>query len=643
MLLTAAAALFCNFTVPSHPPSLPAARAFIASSLAAASFHLASDLVICLAPGVHDVSSSPHLLLPHHSVQSGPGRIVWRGGGAAQLSGGAQVTGWAAATLGGSPVFVAPLPPPVLAAGTIVRQLWVAGSRAARTVVQAVAPFLGGCAGWSSALTSGFTCSSVPPAWLVNSTRGIEFTWPIVLHNWVSPRCTVASIVPLPPPQGGITGPLPGVSAVSADGLLPRGNVTGHVEYAGDFADVEGCAGACVSAAACTGYTWHDASVGGGYANECFFRIDGEWAPTSGWAGHFSGRKQTSGEFNITLAAPCGLYLLAEGGALPVTAEAAPVFPLPAGSFFHDLEGGLLYYALAANQTALDLESDAWVAAQEVLMGLEGVSGHVFEGVGFSYGAWGQANSGDGFVDSQAAVYACTPGAPFCVAAADGGAVGRAAAVARGGAGSGGAAGSAEPRGNVRVSGGSGVAFLGCTFTHLGAAYALSIMGGAKNPSVTGCNFSDLSGGFLKLGSVSVAQNGGSDPSLWDSGASITHNVAEDMAVEYDGACGYFGGFLFSADVSHNSVSDAGYSGFSQGWGWGTVFPQGVGNNTISFVSGALARPAQAPHACSIAFSPPPPHTHTLTTRHPHVPFMRANRTKSATSCGCCGMGAGFT
>ena len=55
------------------------------------------------------------------------------------------------------------------------------------------------------------------------------------------------------------------------------------------------------------------------------------------------------------------------------------------------------------------------------------------------------------------------------------------------------------------------------------------------------------------------------------------------MAVEYDGACGYFGGFLFSADVSHNSVSDAGYSGFSQGWGWGTVFPLGVGNNTISF------------------------------------------------------------
>jgi hypothetical protein len=28
---------------------------------------------------------------------------------------------------------------------------------------------------------------------------------------------------------------------------------------------------------------------------------------------------------------------------------------------------------------------------------------------------------------------------------------------------------------------------------------------------------------------------------------------------------------------------DAGYSGFSQGWGWGTEFPVGVGNNTISY------------------------------------------------------------
>jgi len=64
-----------------------------------------------------------------------------------------------------------------------------------------------------------------------------------------------------------------------------------------------------------------------------------------------------------------------------------------------------------------------------------------------------------------------------------------------------------------------------------------------------------------------VAAAGSSDPGAWDAFASVTGNTAEDMALEYDGACGYFGGFLYSADVSHNTVRDAGYSGFSQGWG----------------------------------------------------------------------------
>jgi hypothetical protein len=41
--------------------------------------------------------------------------------------------------------------------------------------------------------------------------------------------------------------------------------------------------------------------------------------------------------------------------------------------------------------------------------------------------------------------------------------------------------------------------------------------------------------------------------------------------------------YLFSSDISHNTISNAGYSGVSLGWGWGTVFPAGCGNNTISY------------------------------------------------------------
>jgi hypothetical protein len=454
----------CAFTAPAGPngDGLASARAFLASALASRNHTLSEDLVICLAPGIHSVALQSHALTSAHGVRGGAGRVVWRGGsGAAAISGGLQVTGWVPTSLAGRAAFVAPVPSPLAAAGVAVRQLWVRGARAARTRVEGAA--LGACAPWRGAGgAAGLECASVPAAWALNSTTAIEFTWPIVVRNWIAPRCTLASV------RGG----------------------------------------------------------------------------------------------NVTLAAPCGAFLAARwGGKLdsPVSIEAAPAFPLPAGVFWHDRDGGRLFYAPAANQTAADLEADSWVAAQEVLSSLEDVSGHTFEGVNFTYGAWGQANSGEGFVDDQAAVFACSAGNPLC----EGGA--------------------AEPRGNVRVVGGAGVTFVGCAFSHLGAAYALSIMGGAKDPVVRSCAFTDLSGGFLKLGSVTMAQNGGTNASLWDAGASITHNTASDMAIEYGGACGYFGGFLFSATVSHNTVADAGYSGFSQGWGWGTLFPAGAGNNTISY------------------------------------------------------------
>ena len=85
-----------------------------------------------------------------------------------------------------------------------------------------------------------------------------------------------------------------------------------------------------------------------------------------------------------------------------------------------------------------------------------------------------QPNTPDGFVDGQSATYLCTPGEPNC----DVGAVGSGAA--------GVPTGTAEPRGNVRVSGGADIAFVNCTFTALGAPYALSIMEGSQRPHVSG-------------------------------------------------------------------------------------------------------------------------------------------------------------
>ena len=95
-----------------------------------------------------------------------------------------------------------------------------------------------------------------------------------------------------PGPQGGMSGPFEGVSVVSnTPGLTPGGNVSGVIEYGGSFASAAGCAAACAAAAECASYTWHDASVTGGWAQECFFRVDGTYQPSSPWPDHFSGAK----------------------------------------------------------------------------------------------------------------------------------------------------------------------------------------------------------------------------------------------------------------------------------------------------------------------------------------------------------------
>jgi hypothetical protein len=457
---------YCNMTFPASATSLQQARKALSSILQESNGALSSDLSICLLPGAHSVTAHPHALDASHSVRSGPGRVVWRGvGPGVQISGGAQVVSWVQGTLGGGDVYVAPVPGAV-APGSIIRNLWVAGVRASRTSISQPSSFLRGMKPWVGADSVGYTVGAVPSSWLFNGTTAIEFTYPIVVKNWISPRCTVASILGL----------------------------------------------------------------------------------------------------NITLASPCGLFLHSrqEGAALvaPAVIEAAPVFPLAPGTFFHDVSGGALYYALASGQSAADLATSAFIAAQEVLLDAVNVSGHVYQGLQFVFGSWSQVNTRDGYVDTQAAVYECSPGSERC---ATGLALPPGISTA---SGSGVPTGSAEPLGNVRVSGGENCAFEGCTFAHLGAAYALSVMGGSHAVQVFNNTFYDLSGGFLKLGSINPTGHAGSaDPADWDSFAAITHNVASNLAKEYDGAAGYFGGFLFSARVEHNTVSDAGYSGFSQGWG----------------------------------------------------------------------------
>jgi hypothetical protein len=225
-------------------------------------------------------------------------------------------------------------------------------------------------------------------------------------------------------------------------------------------------------------------------------------------------------------------------------------------------------------------------------MNLAGTSRHRWESVQFQYSTWTQPNSQDGYVDNQATTFFCTPGTKSCNMGYPVGAFG-------------------EALGAVQLAGARDVSFESCGFSHVGSAYALSILGSSKDVTVSGCSFSDLSGGFIKLGSVSNDNSGYNRPG-WDERFLVTNNTARDQAIEFGGAPGYFGGWVSHAEISHNTIADAGYSGLSQGWGWGNSHAPGYGNITISAnkVSNVMQKMRDGGGICKSSqvfqYTPPP-------------------------------------
>jgi hypothetical protein len=89
-----------------------------------------------------------------------------------------------------------------------------------------------------------------------------------------------------------MTGPFPSVTVLNSPNCnLPGPNGSSAIcTVNGTLPSAAACAGACNVSTACTGYTWHDSTMGE-WAFACVFRTDGAWEPLTGATGHYSGQK----------------------------------------------------------------------------------------------------------------------------------------------------------------------------------------------------------------------------------------------------------------------------------------------------------------------------------------------------------------
>ncbi len=172
--------------------SIPEAVAFVEVAVSSSNAPLSHDFTVCIF--------GPHVLartvrVDQRATPASHARIVWLGF-AASISGAIQLQSWQQAA---GATFSVTLPPSFTA--PTVRDLWPAGKvglsprRASRSTLQSPAQVLGNMTAWqsSSGLVGFLTERDVPADWQ-RSPHTIEFVWPIVVANWIEPRCCVQSI-----------------------------------------------------------------------------------------------------------------------------------------------------------------------------------------------------------------------------------------------------------------------------------------------------------------------------------------------------------------------------------------------------------------------------------------------------------------
>eukprot|EP01047_Picozoa_sp_COSAG01_P039571 COSAG01_NODE_3278_length_6314_cov_2.240386_1_plen_851_part_00 len=584
------------------------------------------NIVINLMPGVHRVPEGGLFLDARDSPADGHA-VYWKGAsrGATSISGGEPVTGWKPAGDPTLPKNIYSAPAPARLRGSSARHLFVDGVRAVRTRQNASKALPGltfesrpECVACSYSVNADSNVSS----W--SNPGDIEFVYSGVLASWAEQRCAVESVGPPPPPPKP-PAPAPSPSPGSCRGVIhihhtqgcfnysdwsrgAPGSVFAEYESAVDDAKLtlESCGAACyktdprslagvMDGNRCFCGTAHDlTSVGakaralpkglcetiackgnpseracGGaktmlaYAFSCDKvavveqpHDQHDWATQPSYvaaagASVSATRLSEGNGTRITMKQPCFWNLvkghpLSMGNRTPAFVENVRQHLRSPGQFYYDKTmQEVLYYPFEGQ----DLDKvQSILAVEETLVNLVGAKNHVWDGMKFEFATWLRPQLDLGYVEEQTG--ACDV-CPFGVEMQSGCGAHDTFAVTPG---------------NVIVSNGRNVAFVNCTFQHLGA-YATSALNGSQNISWKGCTFRDVSAGAVALGDVNTWDE--TDPAQWDKDLLVEDCEITNTGVEYTGAAAVFGAYVASTTIQHNHIANTTYSGISMGWGWG--------------------------------------------------------------------------
>ncbi|MFC4909347.1 discoidin domain-containing protein [Actinomadura gamaensis] len=183
----------------------------------------------------------------------------------------------------------------------------------------------------------------------------------------------------------------------------------------------------------------------------------------------------------------------------------------------------------------------AVVPATERLVVLDGAHDLRLSGLGFSYAAYHQPGTDEGYAGTQAGLTLTGATGPVDHA-------GRYYT---------------KPSAAVTVRGGSGVVIDQATFTRLGGAGAV-FEAGTKNSRITRSTFTDLSSGAVYVGDTEPNP----PAALAGEHNTVSFNTISRTGVEYTDSVGIWAGYEAGLTIDHNSLDQLPYSGISVGWGW---------------------------------------------------------------------------